>query len=113
MVGISKQELIALPLAARTVYQHAYGVAPPQAHLAERLNGLAYRLARSGGLFAMDERMAAPRPLLPEELACGHFRNGASELHFLDERAPIFHIGVTRECMENTVIALLNQAVSP
>jgi hypothetical protein len=111
-VSISKQDLVSLPFAARTVYQRAYGTAPPDAHLAERLNGLAYCLAQTGAVYAMDERLSAPRRLSREELASAHFRHGGKELHFLDDRAPILEIGVTRECMDKAVTALINQAAS-
>ena len=109
---ISKQDLVSLPFAARTVYQRAYGAAPPDAHLDERLNGLAYRLAQWGGVYAMDERMSTPRRLSREELANGHFRHGGKELHFLDERAPILEVAVTRDCMDKAVTVLMNQAAS-
>jgi hypothetical protein len=113
-VGISKHELIPVPLAARIVYQRAYGEAPPQAHLSERLNGLAYRLASHGRVYAIAAKGAPPRRLSREEIAAGHFRHGGRELHFLDERAPLLHIGVTQECIEKAVKALLlNQAALP
>jgi len=97
---IAKQDLIALPLAARMLYQRVYGALPPQTHLAERLNGLAYRLARTGDVYAIEPGKDAPRRLSRREIAAGHFRNGGKELHFTDERGPIVHIGVTRRCIE-------------
>jgi hypothetical protein len=111
-VRVSKRELIAIPLAARMVYQRAYGRLPPQPHLAERLNGLAYCLAQAGGVYVIEKGAAAPRRLSADEIACGHFRNGGRELHFLDERTPIFHLGVTESCLEKAVRALVGQAAS-
>jgi hypothetical protein len=102
---ISKQDLIAVPLAARMLYQRAYGALPPEPHLAERLNGLAYRLARIGAVYAIEPGKDAPRRLSRREIACGHFRHGGKELHFLDERAPIVDIGVTRQCLEKALTA--------
>jgi hypothetical protein len=113
-VRISKDELIPVPLAVRIVYQRAYGAAPPEAHLSERLNGLAYRLARHGRVYAIAAKGMPPRRLSREEIASGHFRHGGRELHFLDERAPLLHIGVTQDCIEKAVRALLfNQAALP
>ena len=109
---IAKQDLVALPLAVRMLYQRVYGALPPPAHLVERLNGLAYCLARSGDVYAIDPGKEAPRRLSRREIAAGHFRNGGKELHFIDERAPIVQIGVTRRCVEKAVTALLNQAVA-
>lgn len=104
--------LVPMPLAARMVYERAYGSEPPERHLAERLNGLAYCLASLGPLYALESPEAAPRALSSSELAWGHFRNGGGELHFLDERAPILHVGVTRDCIERAIAALVNQAAS-
>jgi hypothetical protein len=103
-----KPELIPVALAARMLYEQAYGAAPPDAHLMERLNGLAYWLARYGAVYATDARRAAPRRLSPDQIARGHFRHGGSELHFLDGRAPIVQLAVTRECIDNTVQGLLS-----
>jgi len=105
-VRITKHDLIPVPLAARIVYQRAYGAAPPEAHLEDRLNGLAYRLASAGGVYAIEAGKAGPRRLSPNEIASGHFRNGGKELHFLDERAPVLHIGVTQECIEQAIRAI-------
>jgi hypothetical protein len=102
-----KPELIPVAFAARMLYEQAYGASPPDAHLIDRLNGLAYWLARYGEVYATDARRAAPRRLSPEDIARGHFRHGGSELHFLDERAPIVQLAVTRECIENAVKGLL------
>jgi hypothetical protein len=110
-VGISKHELIPVALAARIVYQRAYGAAPPEAHLNDRLNGLAYCLASRGRVYAIADRGSPPRRLSRDEIASGHFRNGGKELHFLDERAPLLHIGVTQDCIEKAVKAL--QAALP
>jgi hypothetical protein len=104
-------DLIPVALAARMVYQRAYGVSPPDAHLMERLNGLAYRLASLGGVYALDARRGSCRRLRSRELACGHFRNGGSELHFLNERAPILQLGVTKQCIEKVVDALLGRGL--
>ena len=41
-IGIAKLELVPVALAARMLYQRAYGMPPPEPHLADRLNGLAY-----------------------------------------------------------------------
>jgi hypothetical protein len=109
-VGISKHDLVPVPLAARMVYQRAYGASPPEVHLADRLNGLAYFLASLCRMYAIHSRRSAPRRLSRDEIACGHFRNGGKEFHFLDERAPVLHIGVTQECIEKAVNALVNQA---
>jgi hypothetical protein len=108
---ISKHDLIPVPLAARMVYQRAYGASPPEAHLEERLNGLAYRLASAGGVYAMEGPKSGPRRLSPGEIASGHFRNGGQELHFLDERAPIRHLGVTQECIEQAVRAIALEGI--
>ena len=105
-VRITKHDLVPVPLAARIVYQRAYGVPPPEAHLDERLNGLAYRLANAGGVYALEGSKAGPRRLSPNEIASGHFRYGGKELHFLDERAPVLHIGVTKECIEKAIRAI-------
>jgi hypothetical protein len=110
-VGISKHDLIPVPLAARIVYQRAYGAGPPEAHLSDRLNGLAYCLASVGGVYAIEEDKTKPRPLSSDEIACGHFRNGGKELHFLDQRAPVLHLGVTRECIEKAVRAIALQGI--
>jgi hypothetical protein len=108
---ISKNELVPVPLAARMVYHRAYGEQPPQAHLAERLNGLAYCLASVGELYAIEPGKAPPRRLSPDEVASGHFTNGGKELHFLDERAPIAEIGVTQECIDKAVRAISLQGI--
>jgi hypothetical protein len=80
-------------------------------HLGDRLNGLAYRLADSGGVYTIEGTKSAPRRLSREELAGAFFRNGGEELHFLDQRAPLFHLGVTQESIEGAVSALRrNQA---
>ena len=79
---------------------------PPEPHLADRLNGLAYSLARLGSLYAIEEGRSAPRRLWREELACGYFRDGGRELHFLDERSPILNMGVTRESIDSAVEGL-------
>jgi hypothetical protein len=110
-VRISKQDLIPVPLAARMVYQRAYGATPPETHLADRLNGLAYYLASAGGVYAVEEGRAAPRRLSSDEIASGHFRNGGKELHFLDERSPIVNMGVTQECIEQAVRAIALQGI--
>lgn len=89
------------------LYQRVHGALPPEPHLADRLNGLAYRLACLGGLYAIGGKHSAPRRLSREEVARGYFRNGARELHFLDERAPILQIGVTQESIERAARALL------
>lgn len=105
-VRVTKHDLVPVPLAARIVYQRAYGAALPEAHLTDRLNGLAYSLASAGGVYAIEEHKPAPRRLFRDEIVSGHFRNGGKELHFLDERAPILHIGVTQECIENAIRAI-------
>ena len=105
-VGDSKLDLVPLALAARMVYQRAYGISPPQLHLADRLNGLAYSLAGLGSLYAIEGKKSAPRRLSRDEVACGYFRGGGKELHFLDERAPILHIAVARQSIESAVNAL-------
>jgi hypothetical protein len=110
-VRVSKHDLVPVPLAARIVYHRAYGAAPPAAHLTDRLNGLAYCLSSVGGVYAIDECNLAPRRLSRGEIVSGHFRNGGKELHFLDERAPILHIGVTRECIEQAVRAIALQGI--
>jgi hypothetical protein len=95
---LSKRDLIAVPLVVRMLYQRAYGALPTEAHLAERLNGLAYSLAQTGAIMRSS--------------LGGHFRYGGKKLHFVDERAPIVRIGVTRQCVEKAVTALRNQAAS-
>jgi hypothetical protein len=99
-------DLVPVPLAARMVHLRAYGMPPPEPHIAEHLDSLAYGLAREGMLYAMAGGEAAPRPLAREELACGYFRHGGKELHFLDERAPILEVAVTRESIERAAEAL-------
>ena len=106
-MGISRQALVPVPLAARMLYECVYGAMPPELHLAERLNGLAYRLARTGGVYALEGTRSSPRRLSPEDVADGYFRHGAKELHFLDERKPLRAIGVTRECIEAAARVLL------
>jgi hypothetical protein len=106
MPGASKLDLVPLALGARTVYQRAYGIAPPERHLGERLNSLAYSLARLGILYAIEGARRTARRLTREELARGYFRHGATELHFLDERAPIVELAVTPESIESAVDAL-------
>jgi hypothetical protein len=91
---------VALAARARAVYEQAFGAALPDAHLLDRLNGLAYCLARFGRVYAIDERRPTPRRLSSEEIACGHFRLGGRELHFLDGRAPILQLAVTPECID-------------
>jgi hypothetical protein len=108
-VSRTRLDLIPVALAARTVYERAYGTSPPDPHLPERLNGLAYLLASSGGLYAMDPHGASARLMSRAELAAGHFRNGATEFHFLDERAPILHLGVAADRLQEVVAALLRQ----
>jgi len=73
---LTKHEFIPVALAARAVYEQAFGAALPDAHLLDRLNGLAYCLARFGRVYAIDERRPTPRRLSSEEIACGHFRHG-------------------------------------
>ena len=101
-----------MALAARAVYEQAFGAALPDAHLLDRLNGLAYCLARFGRVYAIDQRRPTPRRLSSEEIACGHFRHGGRELHFLDERAPILHLAVTPECIDKAVKGLLAREAS-
>ena len=98
-------DLVPVPLAARMVHLRAYGMPPPEPYLAEHLDSLAYGLAREGVLYAMAGE-PAPRRLAPEELACGYFRRGGKELHFLDERAPILEVAVTRESIERAAEVL-------
>lgn len=98
----SKRTLIPLAEAARTVYERLHGERPPAAYLEERLSGLAYWLARAGGLYAMAEGRR-PRRLSREEIGGAHFRNGAQELHFLDERAPVKSLGVLPACIDRAV----------
>jgi hypothetical protein len=107
----SSHDLIVLPIAAYRVYVRAYGSAPPTAHLMHRLIGLAYSLAAVGTIFAIDGANCSPRLISREELSGGVFRHGAKELHFLDDRLPITHIGVTRESIEKTANALLSGAL--
>jgi hypothetical protein len=111
VVRVSKHDLVPVPLAARIVYQRAYGATPPEVHLDDRLNGLAYCLASAGGVYAIEQGKAAPRRLSPDEVVSGHFRNGGRELHFLDERAPIRHIGVTRDCIDKAVRLIALQGI--
>lgn len=106
-VGISRQTLVPVSLAARMLYQRVHGAVPPQPHLAERLNGLAYRLARLGCLYSLEGKRSSPRRLSPDEIAGAYFRHGATELHFLDARPPLAAIGVTRECIEAAARVLL------
>jgi hypothetical protein len=108
---ISMQDLVPVPLAARIVYQRAYGAAPPAAHLSDRLNGLAYWLASAGGMYAVEGGKAVPRRLSSDEIGSGHFRNGGKELHFLDQRAPILHLGVTQECIEKAIRAIALEGI--
>lgn len=103
----SLHDLVPLALAVRLVYLHAYGSPPPTAHLVDRLNGLAYSLAAFATMYAIEEATHTPRPLSRDELSVGHFRHGGKELHFLDERPPITHIGVTLVGIEKTANALL------
>jgi len=102
-LGASKLDLVPVALAARMLYQRAYGMPPPQLHLAERLNSLAYTLASRGSLYAIEEGKSAPRRLRRDELACGYFRHGGEELHFLDERVPILQLAVNRDSIESAV----------
>lgn len=97
---ITQHDLVPLPFAARVVYLLAHGMPLPEEHLLERLNGLAYSLAGETTLYAVDG--AEVRALPKEELAGGLFRNGAAEFHFIDERPPIQHLGVTRDGVEKT-----------
>jgi hypothetical protein len=106
-VVISRQALVPVPLAARMLYQRVHGVMPPDLHLADRLNGLAYRLARLGGVYALDGKRSSPRRLSAGEVAGGYFRYGAKELHFLDGRTPLRAIGVTQACIEAAARVLL------
>jgi len=99
-------DLVPVPLAARMVHLRAYGMPPLEPHLTEHLDSLAYGLARQGILYAMVGGAPAPRSLAAEELACGYFRHGGKELHFLDARAPIFELAVTRESIESAADAL-------
>jgi hypothetical protein len=98
-----------MQLAARMLYQRAYGDPPPEPHLDERLNGLAYVLARSGGMYAIEHGRRSPRRVSRDEVASGHFRRGGRELHFLDERAPLVELGVTPACIAKAVDALLTE----
>jgi hypothetical protein len=102
-IGAAKLDLVPVALAARMVYQRAYGMPPPELHLADRLNGLAYSLARLGSLYAIEEGRSAPRRLWREELARGYFRHGGAELHFLDGRAPILHVAVNRDSIDSAI----------
>ena len=111
-IRAAKLDLVPVALAARMVYQRAYGMPPPEPHLADRLNGLAYGLARRGGLYAIEEGKSAPRRLWREELAGAYFRHGGKELHFLDERAPILHIAVGRDSIDSAVEDLRNNWTS-
>lgn len=107
--GVSQHNLIPLALAARLLYERAHGRAPPREHLSDRLNALAYRLARLGPVYAIEAGSGAHRRLSPREIAAAHFRHGAAELHFLDERAPLVHLAVTEQCIARA-LAVLDQA---
>jgi hypothetical protein len=106
-VGRTRLDLIPVALAARSLYERAYGTSPPDAHLLERLNGLAYRLASFGPVYAMDDRRSTSRVITDAELAAGHFTNGATELRFVDGRAPILRLAVPEHSIAKAVEALL------
>jgi hypothetical protein len=104
--AISSEDLVPLPFAVRMVYLLGHGFGPPAAHLLYRLDGLAYSLAAACTLYVLEGPELPPRPLRPDELASGHFRNGAQEFQFLDDRQPITHIGVTRDGIEKAITSL-------
>jgi hypothetical protein len=108
-----RQDLIPLALAVRIVYLQTRGKGPA-AHVLERMNALAYRLAEIGAVYAVEGPYRLARPLSREELAAAVFRRGATELHFLDERPMLTSIAVTRESVKKTikVIAIKREAAS-
>lgn len=109
---MSRHELIPIALAARILYQRVHGALLPEPHLAERLNGLAYRLARLGGVYSLGGKHSTPRRVSPSEVAKGYFRYGAKELHFLNGRAPLAAIAVTEQCIEAAARAMAADAES-
>ena len=98
--------LVPLPSAAELLYLLVHGAPPPEAHLVERLNGLAYTLADETALFAVDGD--GVRPIPKDGLVGGFFCQGAQELQFLDERPPVRDIRVTRDGVERTAARLIN-----
>ncbi|HKQ27057.1 MAG TPA: hypothetical protein VJT77_00570, partial [Burkholderiales bacterium] len=103
---ITPEHLVPLPFAVRMVYLLAHGFEPPAEHFLDRLNGLAYSLAAASTMYVLEGPELPPRPLRPDELAGGHFRNGAQEFRFLDDRPSIAHIGVTRDGIEKAIANL-------
>jgi len=106
-VGLSRHELIPIAHAARILYERLHGALPPALHLAERLNGLAYRLAQLGSVYALGGKRSTPRLVSPSDIAKGYFRYGAKELHFLDGRAPLVAIAVPEGCIEVAARAIV------
>ena len=104
--AITSEHLVPLPFAVRMVYLVSHGFGQPGEHFLYRLDGLAYSLASACTLYVLEGPELPPRPLRPDELASGHFRNGAQEFQFLDDRQPITHIGVTRDGIEKAIISL-------
>lgn len=103
---MSRHELIPIAHAARILYQRLHGVLPPELHLAERLNGLAYRLAQLGSVYALGGKRSTPRLVSPSVIAKGYFRYGAKELHFLDGRAPLATLAVPEQCIDAAARAI-------
>jgi hypothetical protein len=97
-----REDLIPLALAVRIVYLQTRGNGAA-AHVLERLNAVAYSLAGIGAIYAIDGPYRLARPLSREELAAAVFRQGATEMHFLDDRPMLKRIAVTRESVEKTI----------
>jgi hypothetical protein len=103
---ITSEHLVPLPFAVRMMYLLAHGFGPPAEHFLYRLDGLAYSLAAASTLYVLEGPDLPPRALQRDELASGHFRNGAQEFQFLDDRQPITHIGVTRAGIDKAIARL-------
>ena len=97
-------ELIPLEVAARDAQRRAYPEANYVGDTHERLNGLAHAMAALVPLFTLSPQR---RMLTADEVARGHFRGGASSLHFIDGRAPITELAVSAESVDRFVESIL------
>jgi hypothetical protein len=99
-------ELVPLELAVRSIQQRAYPEQSLATFLNEQLNGIAYAVVALVPLYQADSA-GKVRAVTRDELQHGYFRQGAKELHFLDNRPPLKALAVTASGVETVVRSIL------
>lgn len=98
-----------LELATRAICNRVYHPRGRRGRLActlEQLNGIAYAVAALVPLFAYEADGVTVRPLGPEEISQGLFRDGGRTLFFLDGRAAIRPLAVPASGVDDVTRAL-------